>query len=753
MVLGKNKNKILEVLLLILLVGCGVEAGNPDSDEDPSVSPDGPTEVSLTQSLSSSESVEIEIERVIKIVFPPVGYGQGSLTITVKNENNFAATEAGTPIGPMYEIDVFESEGASAQATPPYRVTLRVDEGLVSNPDALVILFRIDGELYYIANENLDIQSENGQYLVSFVIAESDADFTLFELSGSNNPDDTEVLTVSSEVANIDFASLPSVRQHIPFNLTVRAENFNSELVNGLVPLRVRAVDPSSKSVINELQGVTSLSSSNGVFEFTNIAFTSSVDFQLEIYSSDPAFEIVNGSQFSPTISPTARALFAPADINDHISLAGTPASSPIAAVANNGQRVIAYLGNDGSDDRLLVSEYTGGTWQHDNNVATDAKSPVGADINSHKLEMTSSGQVVSGFVATNGGVARIYIAERISGTWTYPSAIGDAVSTHGGSHGIIDDTSLRVAQRDNGQAAVAWTQTYNSYRALFLSEKVNGTWTHNATPLLSESGAMAHLDLDSMGYDSAGNLHISWRQTDSGSPATRSYLSTRNGSTWSNLTSATPFSHLDTSSGSSRLSFNDNGQGVIVYEQGHDILARMVVYRGEFENNTWTMPTKDQYFSFATHDAFLPNVAISDNGDVTIGYYYSSNDAYYVSERINGVWLDPISDAQDFFTSSSTPWTPSVARSNYGRSMIWNATGGQGSAIFSARNLGSWEFPSNNTDSVTIHPNTNYPTQPGEEAAHVDMDSYGNYLEVFIQDSGAGAGVDEYRLYIREFR
>jgi len=218
-----------------------------------------------------------------------------------------------------------------------------------------------------------------------------------------------------------------------------------------------------------------------------------------------------------------------PTVASDSIAVAGSGASDPRLAMAGNGEAIISWFENDGTDYQVYIAERdgtTGGwTWPAD---LTDKLSPSGSRAWFNRPAVNSGGEaVVIWRQLDNMGDEQIFMSERDgTGLWDNPVDLSDNISPDGFS----------VAERevdidDDGHAVIAWKQKVSASgtEALFFIEResssaawvfgtgiddyispVDGRWV--SPPSLAVGGN--------------GNAIVVWRQGDGYFTNERLYMS-----------------------------------------------------------------------------------------------------------------------------------------------------------------------------------------------------------------------------------
>ncbi len=218
-----------------------------------------------------------------------------------------------------------------------------------------------------------------------------------------------------------------------------------------------------------------------------------------------------------------------PTVASDSIAVAGSGASDPRLAMAGNGEAIISWFENDGTDYQVYIAERdgtTGGwTWPAD---LTDKLSPSGSRAWFNRPAVNSGGEaVVIWRQIDNMGDEQIFMSEHDgTGLWDNPVDLSDNISPDGFS----------VAERevdidDDGHAVIAWKQDVaaSGTEAMFFSEKVSSgsSWNHPAgiDDYISPVDGR-WVSPPSLAVGGNGNAIVVWRQGDDYFTNERLYMS-----------------------------------------------------------------------------------------------------------------------------------------------------------------------------------------------------------------------------------
>ncbi len=209
-----------------------------------------------------------------------------------------------------------------------------------------------------------------------------------------------------------------------------------------------------------------------------------------------------------------------PADLNDYISVAGSPVlyNDIKVKLNNSGAVIIAWAQPTTDTIRTCYSTRTsGGAWTHPTVytnctlVATDDNPAIKRHTMLGGMGMDDNGDVVMAIYTQRtdyAGDFRLHRMERRGGSWTVPVNWGDTIA-----HILTPSGSMKVFVNRLGKAVIAWTQTKttdsnNPY--LYLVE-YNGTGWTSAGEGNNVSPAGLSVGLSDIAMNDAGDVIITY--------------------------------------------------------------------------------------------------------------------------------------------------------------------------------------------------------------------------------------------------
>jgi len=349
------------------------------------------------------------------------------------------------------------------------------------------------------------------------------------------------------------------------------------------------------------------------------------------------------------------------------ISPDGTDAFNPQAAMDGNGNAIIVWQQYDGVNNRIYKNEYQTA-------IGWDAPAPIslsGTDADAPQAAMAGSGDAMIVWQQSDGVNNRIYKYEYFAGAWTGLEAISLAGT---------DASSPQVAMDDNGDAtnadAVIVWQQYDgvSNSLIYKSEYRGGSWTHPAdlSDHISPSGIYAMLPQVAMADN--GDAVITWEQ--SGYNMELYMMEYRNMTVWSSPVMISP---SGSGAGTSQVAMNKaNGDTIIVWAQNEEFSYGKRIFMSEYRSGIWTHPlTRNNYISQAGYEADNAHAAMDGNGNAVIVWSNKGNGVYtgWISmmEYRAGVWkhaaeIPPVGEIDSYYPY---PYSPDAAIDNIGDAVI----------------------------------------------------------------------------------
>ncbi len=327
---------------------------------------------------------------------------------------------------------------------------------------------------------------------------------------------------------------------------------------------------------------------------------------------------------------------------------------------------------------------------------------------------------------------------------WKHPSDLTDSISPPG-----YDAYDVRVAMKGEvGNAVIVWHQDNGTTDQIFMSEFLNGVWTHPADETDDISPGDTYAEYPEVAMDESGDALIVWNQDD-GTGTYRIYMSEYRNGSWTHPSGLSDYISPDTPVDSGgfypQVAMDDNGNAIIVWEQPDG--ANSQIFMSEYRNGSWTHPA-DTNTNISTDGfgAYEPRVAMDNNGNAIIVWHQSdgANAQLFKSEYRNGSWTYPADENDNISPDGQNVSSYyEVAMGDNGNAIIvWRQRDGTYDRIYrSEYRGGSWTHPLNINDNLGFG---NYHAYLPDVA----MDANGDTILIWKQSDGS-----DYQLYKSEYR
>lgn len=322
-----------------------------------------------------------------------------------------------------------------------------------------------------------------------------------------------------------------------------------------------------------------------------------------------------------------------PNSLDDSISPNGSDADYPLAAISDNGDAIVIWYQDDsGGDMRLFLSQRVSGTWTNPSDI-DDYVSFDASDLNSYDLAMDDNGNAV--IIWEQDG--RIFKAEYRNGSWTWPSDYNDYINPLG-----TDVESFSLAMDSHGNVIIAWEQLDGGDDSrVYKSEKRAGTWTHPSDIDDYISPAAAPAGMPSAAMSDNGNAIIAWIGVDS-SDNTQTYKAEYLNGSWSYPIGIDDYISLPgVDAEHPKAAMDPQGNAIIAWIQEWD--SAMLVYTSHYseETNTWTHPTSSAD-AISDDDCVAVSLALAMNSDGEATVTWQDFLTIYASTYQNSTWATP---------------------------------------------------------------------------------------------------------------
>ncbi len=297
--------------------------------------------------------------------------------------------------------------------------------------------------------------------------------------------------------------------------------------------------------------------------------------------------------------------------------------------MADNGEALVTYYDDSSARHTIRYHEYRNGVWTGSNAslIHRERNRPQSSSMN-------NNGEAVIAYRHhTDTDVSEITIFEYRDGQWPEPG--GGLVVPHG----AVTNTKPSTAMIDDGTTIVVWAGeedigSGNLTPRLYKSEYRNGAWSHPSgstdffSPADSDDAGQPDVAMDQL-----GNAVVVWPQSDGTNQ--QIFMSEYRNGVWTHPQSLADNISPDGENASEpRVAMNAQGDAIIVWSQSNG--ADMQIYMSEFRAGVWQHPTDIQdKISVSGSSASQPQVIINDNGEVIIVWEQGdgANTQIFISE------------------------------------------------------------------------------------------------------------------------
>ncbi|MDD1772269.1 MAG: carboxypeptidase-like regulatory domain-containing protein [Methanomassiliicoccales archaeon] len=203
-----------------------------------------------------------------------------------------------------------------------------------------------------------------------------------------------------------------------------------------------------------------------------------------------------------------------------------------------------------------------------------------------------------------------------IDGSWSAATSISSGLD-------LLTEQPM-VAIDSDGDALVVWDQINPDTQniSIFALSYSDGAWT---TPIVVSVPSINAI-YPRLAMSSYGDAIIVWQQMNSNLSCYSLYARSYSDGEWGTIqlasSSTAPYSAVD-----ARVQMNENGDAILVWDQVQPVTYDFAVYANTFENGDWGTPT---LIASDSTDSFAPSVAMDDNGNAVVTWFYGSTSNIY---------------------------------------------------------------------------------------------------------------------------
>ena len=458
---------------------------------------------------------------------------------------------------------------------------------------------------------------------------------------------------------------------------------------------------------------------------------------------------------------------------------------APQVAMDEYGNAIAVWSQSDGSHTQIYMSDYnltTPNAWTHPTGLA-DHISVAGTNATSPRVAMGRNGSDNDAVIvwtqqhhtSPTFGKPHIYMSEYRGGTWIHPAALTSYISFSASGVEAFEDKA--VAMDDQGNTIIVWRQLDGTTPVidapqLYVSEYRGGAWNHpaNITDRFSWPGRPVQASPD-VAMDNSGNAIIVWRQHSGDGNSGKFLINMREyrGGAWSALVD--PYNNLSISprrSGnfsSPRVAMDNNGNAIMVWDQavseaqphpyypGSDPVEITHIYKSEYRNGIWVHPANEaDNISPAGLNAVNPQVVMNDNGEAIITWEQpdeSQTLQLFKSEYRLNAWTHPASLADNFTPNGGGVANSALAMDDNSNAIIaWRQFDGFKWRLYKSEyRAASWRHPVSLLDSINPGVSTNVSSTPA-----IAMDNSGDALILWSQSDAEALPVNQ-QAFMSELR
>ncbi|MFM2450787.1 MAG: hypothetical protein RIS44_3237, partial [Pseudomonadota bacterium] len=395
--------------------------------------------------------------------------------------------------------------------------------------------------------------------------------------------------------------------------------------------------------------------------------------------------------------------------LNESLS---TAASAPQVVYAASGNGLAVWV--QGSD--LYTSSYNKTTESWSAPSALDG-SLTGTPSKPH-LSVSDNGNLLVTWLQNNN----VYARRNIAGVWDGSASAIPLLENLAGA--AVNPVG---AINDAGRAVVIFPQTdgtrYNLYANIY-----NGTaWQTSASNIddlgTANNNALTTTMVPSVALDNLGNVGVVWLQK-AGAQTTDSLHTSRFDvatSLWSTPPSSTLLENTTTAVTQSKIVFDGNGNGLVLWLQGTSLFARTYTRAG----NTWGAAT-----TLSTTASGVPTVSISSNGNAIAAW--TETGSIYARRFSAGAWVGSAKELLE--TGTGTARNPSAAINDNGQAVVsFTQVDGTLNNVYANRfSGGAWAGAS------LLESNANTVGTAVTDTPSVAIDAQGNVQTLWLQKNAA---------------
>lgn len=256
-------------------------------------------------------------------------------------------------------------------------------------------------------------------------------------------------------------------------------------------------------------------------------------------------------------------------------------ALEPQVVFDSSGNAIAVWQQNDGTYDSIYANVYTAGTgtWGTEELIESGNLGNASAP----QIAIDNSDNVIAAWAQSNGVYNDIFV-----NTYTTSTGWGTATLRASGDNGGVGAERPRIAFDANGDATMVWSEydgAKNSLYAIHYTGSTN-TW---GTEVLIENGDNGNASNHDLAVDNNGNAMVVWTQNEISSIRQSVYANRYNVSTDSWGTEILLENNEDGSAASPKVAIDADGNALVVWTQdGNTFDDRLETNRYIASTDTW---------------------------------------------------------------------------------------------------------------------------------------------------------------------
>ncbi|MBP7736241.1 MAG: hypothetical protein KA369_09740 [Spirochaetes bacterium] len=311
----------------------------------------------------------------------------------------------------------------------------------------------------------------------------------------------------------------------------------------------------------------------------------------------------------------------------------------------------------------------------------------------------------------------------------------------------------IASALNANGNGYIVFTQMNGGIYQIYRREIHNGV-LDPGSPIGPMSSGPNHASCLQVAIDKQGNAVIAWQQSDGS--ALQTYMNEYRGASWSGPIKISYSGGDFNGAFIPKVAMSDNGSALVAWQQQTGGSLNRIFY-SYYNGSNWDHPASDDDNRLddagtGVDGGLSPQIAMDRNGNAVVAWTRTIHGISHIqkADYRNGAWSRPgIDDHIDPDNGSAT--NPSVAMGGNDAVIAWRQDDGSNYHIYKAeyRN-GSWKYPS---DLLIENIDSEVPSETSANVPFAAMNNSGETIIVWDQTYGGYKHIykSEYRNFYQE--